>query len=377
MSETPVFDAPEINGPVAGTLLIGDILSYSKQELAIYDANAAPLRWSDVHTGAMQTCPEAQPVLDQADEVIEGPVLFAGVVTDRFGHLHLNSLGRLWAVDQLPPETKLLFTTRRPAKPDGFPHLKPMLDILGIQNEVIIRRSAVHLPEVYTAPDLYGARHIGLGSPEYFAWLDKRLPPSGPVDPHRKIYVTRSRLGPTFGRFANEDHLEKLLQQQGYEIFAPEDHSLSEQFDTYQRAGTLIFAESSSLHIFAMVRRPEQNIAVIQRRDPLPPLITNQLIARPGSSPLKINAIRKIYWPPVRRKNTSVAALDFNVIKENLVDHGFIAADAAWSKPDLETETQSINAGLKPGEKMLTEAERDKFLKEFRAAKRKRMRKKR
>ena len=373
MPKMPAFDKQVVHGPVSGTLLIGKLLSYSAQELAIYDDNANPIRWSDVQTGAMKTSPEAEPDLSQATETLDGPVLFAGVVTDRFGHLHLNSLGRLWALEHLPKETKLLFTTRRPAKADSFPYLQPMLDVLGIKNEVVIRRSPVRMPELYTAPDLYGARHEGLGSAGYFDWLDKHLPPSGPVDNDLKIYVTRARLGPEFGRVANEDHLEKLLKAQGYQIFAPEDHSLSEQFATYQSAGELIFTESSSIHIFAMVRRPEQRIAVIQRRDPLPPLIRNQLVARPGAEPLKINAIRKILWPPVRRKNTSVAVLDCNILKDELAKHGFVSSDAPWPAPDAEMERASIEAGLGPGESMMDDAEREQFLKNFRVAKRKRL----
>lgn len=373
MSQSAEMPIPNIHGPTCGTMLVGKVLSYDRQELAFYDDDTGLIPYGDVHTGAMQTQPITSPDLTAATEIIEGPTLFGGVVTDRFGHLHLNSLGRLWALDQLPPETTLLYTTRRPSHPEKFPHLQPMLDLLGIKNKVMIRRSPTRFECLYTAADLYGARYIGHGHPAYFNWLDSRMPPVGPVDMKRRVYVTRSRLGPTFGRYANEDHLEELLVAEGYEIFAPEEHSLADQFELYQTAGQLIFAESSSLHIFAMVRRPEQKVAVIQRRDPLPPLIENQLVARPGSEPIKINAIRRVFWPPVRRKNTSVALLDFSTIKKELVQAGFIHMDAIWPLPDEDAETTSVNAGLAPGESMLDEAGRKKFLKEFREKKRQRM----
>ena len=121
----------------------------------------------------LESVPENIPAQD-----IDGPVLFAGLAPVPFGHVILNSLGRLWALEHLPSETKLLYVLLN-KQSTGAPHLRPVLDLLGIENEVVFLNSARTCSRVFTAADLFSEGTKGHVAPDYLTWLQKRLPPKG------------------------------------------------------------------------------------------------------------------------------------------------------------------------------------------------------
>ena len=69
----------------------------------------------------------------------------------------------------------------------------------------------------------------------------------GKKDRTSKVYVSRSNVL-SGGTFLGERYLESLLQEEGFEIFRPEEHSLTWQMDVYRSAKTLIFPEGSACH---------------------------------------------------------------------------------------------------------------------------------
>lgn len=142
------------------------------------------------------------------------------------------------------------------------------------------------------------------------------------------------------------------------------------QVAAFKDAGVLIFAESSALHLYALIRRPEQRAAVILRRKALPDLISQQLSARPGPPISVIDAIKAEYWPPVRQDNLSVSELDFDRLRSGLIGAGLLLPSARWSPPSPEQTSASLNALVDPGETLLTARERKRFLKRLRAERR-------
>ena len=137
-------------------------------------------------------------------------------------------------------------------------------------------------------------------------WFLNRLPPRGAVTAGRKVYFSRSRLGPEVGRFCNEPLLEGLLEKDGYEIIASERLSLEAQVTVMQDAEALLFAESSALHLYGLVARKGQRAGVIQRRSTMPTLIIGQFRDVPIDLCV-IDAIEDILWPPLRAVNRSIA----------------------------------------------------------------------
>ena len=189
-----------------------------------------------------------------------------------------------------------------------------------------------------------------------------------PPDPAISVYVTRTALGPEAGRFACEDHLETLLAQQGYQIFVPEQHSIAEQVAMFQRAGRLIFAEGSAVHLFSLVRRPGQISAVIHRRPELPAVMLAQMADRAGEPTRAVNVIADVFWPPRRGDHLGLSVLDFAALGRELAAMGLIDAQG-WLAPSEAMVQASLRAGLKEGDPLLTRAERAGWLRQLREKK--------
>ncbi|MEP3634223.1 MAG: glycosyltransferase family 61 protein [Shimia thalassica] len=369
MSETtPEFAAPRLQGPFEGTLLTGGNKTRFLREFGIYGVDGVALPDSDIGGQELSSFPAENPDIPTDIPEFEGPALFAGLVLEQFGHVLMNSLGRLWALDKLPPDVTLVFVPKRRPAARNYPFLRMILDMFGISNDFIITKGPMHFKTLYTASDLFGERYLGRGSVPFFDWLDQRLPAAGPVTKGRKVYLTRTGLGDKIGRFACEDHLEKQLAAQGYEIIAPEKLGLLPQIALYQDAEHLIFSESSALHLYGMVRRPGQTAAVIKRREELPVLIRTQMNDRAGTDVAEIHALRRIFWPPLRSDHLSISLLDFKKVHDQLAAANLIDPDTPWQAPSFDAEKKSMVAGLEPGEKLLNRQERRDWLRALRKA---------
>ncbi|MDO6669987.1 glycosyltransferase family 61 protein [Paracoccus sp. 1_MG-2023] len=363
----PIDPKQVVSTPDAFSLAV-DRVDRRLCRFGLYDGNGVPIPHGDVvgdtfvsriHEGPLQPAPSA--------ERIEGPVLFAGGADKQFGFFLTSGLGRLWALDHLPAETKLFYATRPQKQQPGYGFIPQVLSSLGIRNEVVLSDRPLRFDMLHTASEIFGERWGGTGRPEFYDWLDERWQPSGAVDPDDRLYVTRSGMEGIYGRFACEDHLEELLSEQGYEIFAPEKYSISEQVARYQRAGRLIFSEGSALHLFGLVKRPGQMFATIQRRAALPDLMLRQLADRRGGALVAIDVIDDILYPPRRGAHLALSVLDFERLGRRLLDEGFIGSTASWEGPDDARLTASRQSGLAEGERLLTRDEYKAMLSRIRA----------
>lgn len=331
------------------------------REFGAFDPHGRAVPYVDVQGSFYETRPLDGP--DPVGEVpqLTGAWLFAGFAPDQFGHVLSNALGRLWALDHLPLDCGLYFLCHHRHHTVDLQNLKAVLEALGIRRRLHVSRQVERVDRLFTATDQFGERYQMRGSAAFYAWLDARLPQVRP-QPGRKIYVSRSKLGQRMGRFACEDHLEALLAADGYEIFHPEQHSLIAQAAAYLRAERLIFAEGSALHYYALMRRPSQRFAILQRRPDLPALIQAQVHDRAGPPPLILNHIVERWWHPVRADHMAVSVLDFAQIRTDLVAQGFLSPDAPWSAPTEQACRSSLEAGLQAGETMLTQKQHQQFI---------------
>jgi len=328
----------------------------------LYNARGFVLPQGQIRTSSWMNRPAGRVRMPGDATRLFGPALFAGSVDKQFGFVLLNSLGRLWALEQLPPETVVLFGAKPVASAASYKFVHTILRALGLPNPILILHEGnVVFDRLHIAEELFGEATGGKGSPEFYQWLDRRWPAAARPDPARRIYVTRSALGPGVGRIACEHHLEALLASEGYEIYAPEAHPLTHQVATLQGAGKLIFAEGSALHLFALLRRPGQISAVIHRRTDLPEIMRQQMADREGSPTSAINAVREHWWPPRRGDHLGVAVLDFDLLREQLREAGLINGDG-WRVPTADEEAQSLAAGLLDGERLMTFEERGEWL---------------
>ena len=359
--QVPVVD---IHGPFEATGILS-MRVRRHREFGLYKEDGTPVPHGEVAGSLTHSTPLPQSPGHAPEKVFEGPILFAGLAPRQFGHVILNSLGRLWALEHLPADTALLYLPQIRAIPQRYPYVQPLLDMLGVNSTLMLHDRPTRYMSLFTAKDDFGERHGGKMTERMREWIAFRLPTTGPVTKDRKVYFTRSRLGVSVGRFCNEDLLEQLLLADGYEIVAPETLSLNRQVAIMQDAETMIFAEGSALHLYGLVQRPEQNVCVIQRRHELPSLIKSQLL----DGPSKVNfveVISSILWPPKPGDNISIAQLDFEKLRDALVDAGCLSPDAAWRSPRSDEIAFSLGAGLSPGVSLVPDHERAGWLRRHR-----------
>jgi capsular polysaccharide biosynthesis protein len=351
-------------------LLPGARIDRRTTSLGVYGADGAVLADCAIATASWTNRPpdRGTPVLDAP--LILGPALFAGSVDKQFGFVLLNALGRLWALDHLPAETVIVYAAKPQAKPPGYGVVGAVLRALGLTQSVLITQGPLRLEQLHSAQERFGECRGATGAPEFYDWIDQRWPAAGPPDPHDRIYVSRSGLGPKAGRFACEDHLETLLIAQGYRVYHPQDHDVAHQVATFQSAGQLIFAEGSALHLFALVRRPGQVSAVIHRRPDLPVSMLAQMADRTGPATQAVNAVQQQFWPPQRGEHLGLSVLDFDTLGDALVAQGLVSRQG-WSAPARDAVQASLRAGLALGEPLMTATERSIWLKAQRDARQK------
>lgn len=294
-----------------------------------------------------------------------GPALFGGSVDKQFGFVLLNTLGRLWALEHLPAETLVVFAAKPQAQPPDFSGVPRLLRSLGLHNSVVVADGTLHFDALHTAPEWFGEATGARAAPGFYDWIDRRWPAAGSPDPDVALYVSRRGLGPLAGRFACEDHLERLLEAEGYRVFHPEAHSLADQVAAYRRAGRLIFAEGSALHLFALLRRPGQISAVIQRRPSLPAVMRAQMADRPGQPTQAVAAVRALWWRAARGAHLGLSELDFEALRDQLRAGGLIRG-VGWHAPDPGAVQASLREGLAPDEALMTAKQRRDWLRGWR-----------
>ncbi|MFN3722546.1 MAG: glycosyltransferase 61 family protein [Paracoccaceae bacterium] len=351
-------------------LLPGARIDRRTTSLGFYDQHGAVLPDCAIHTPSWSTVAPERGTAQADSPLIFGPALFAGSVDKQFGFVLLNSLGRLWALQDLPAQTTIVYVAKPLAKSPDYAFVPMILRGLGLNNPIIITQDALRFEMLHTAEERFGESLGGRGQPAFYDWIDRCWPATETPDPDRRIYVTRSGLGAATGRYACEDHLEALLRAEGYVIYRPEAHSLTHQVQTFQAAGKLIFAEGSALHLFALIRRPGQISAVIHRRAALPDVMLTQMADRAGAPTVAINAVAAQWWPPQRGAHLGVSVLDFAALREHLAGLGLISG-ADWHTPSAAQLEASLAAGLAPGERLMDMGQRADWLKTQREARRK------
>lgn len=332
--------------------LPGERINWRRSSFGVYDSKGTPAPHTEIRTASWVNVPVEKASPPQNALHLFGPALFAGSADKQFGFVLLNALGRLWALEDLPPQTTIVYGAKPTRRAIAYAFLPVVLRSLGLHNPVAVLKSEARFEELHLREERFGEARGGRGTPEFYDWIDRRWACAGKVTPGRKLYVTRSALGPMEGRYACETHLETLLAEEGYEIFAPEQHPLEHQIDTFARAERLIFAEGSALHLFALIRQPEQISAVVQRRPELPAVMTAQMCDRAGPGTLAINTVTELLWPPVRGDHKSRAVLDFDSLRADLRAAGLISG-RGWRVPRPEEVTASLNAGLSRGDMLM------------------------
>ncbi|WP_114961997.1 glycosyltransferase 61 family protein [Tritonibacter mobilis] len=266
---------------------------------------------------------------------IPGRWLWGGVLWAHFGHFLVESTARLWALANLDaPVDGVLFIPKRPAVRDqvrGF-----QSEFVGLmQKDLPIRVAAdpAMVEELVVPGQGFGLGDITEATPKYrnaiHAQFARDIKPEGP----EKLYISRSKLGLGKGGLLGEEQMEAYLAAEGYEIYHPQEHSLSAQLARYKAARKVIAADGSALHLYAMVGRPDQKVAmVLRRKSTAHTLLTDNVRHFCKCDPLVIGALRTEWVPKDNQRSSrlSFGELDHSVIGRALKDGGFISGGENW-----------------------------------------------
>ena len=283
-------------------------------------------------------------------EKLPGRWLWGGVLWAHFGHFLVESTARLWALNSLhKPIDGILFIPKRPRTGEdlrGFQ--REFIDLMSPDIPVRVATRPMQVDELVVPGQGFGLGRITAGTPKYRDAIHARfaqdVQPEGP----EKIYISRSALGLGKGGLLGEERLEELLEKEGYETFHPQRHNLATQLARYKAARKIVAADGSAIHLFAMVGRADQDLAIILRRKSS----ANNLLAANvshfcGRDPVMISALRT-EWVKEDGKQTSnrlsFGEIDHSIVGRELAQTGFIADLTDWSALTDEERRQSLES---------------------------------
>lgn len=283
---------------------------------------------------------------------LSGRWLWGGVLWAHFGHFLVESSARLWALDHIDgPIDGVLFMPKRPKVGDavrGFQ--QEFVGLMAPELPIRVATEATQVEELIVPGQGFGLGKITEGTQKFRNAIHNRFARDVEPDGASKIYISRSALGVGKGGLLGEERLEDLLIKQGYDIFHPEKYDLKTQLARYKAAKHVVAADGSALHLFAMVGRADQKVAMILRRK----AGANNLLARnvahfTGTDPIIVDALHTEWVRSNKGKSNrqSFGELNHKVIGRALAAGGFIDPDAEWEPlTDKQRKQLFLDKGL-------------------------------
>lgn len=280
---------------------------------------------------------------------LTGRWLWGGVMRSHFGHFLTESTGRLWALDATEePIAGIVFTHKRPRGRKLNNFQRRFFDLLGVDVPVRVLRAPTRVERLIVPGQGLGLGEIAAGTQKVRDQFASRFAAQVMPNGSDKLYISRSRLGPELGSILGETCLEKLLAEEGYEIFHPQAHSLEDQIARYRAARHVIAADGSALHLLAMAMPRAQRVAIIARRkSSAVDLLVRHVGSFMGTTPLVIHAIKKEWLrnDTSTRKRFAFGELSFVDLGATLQAAGFVSNGAWTDLPDQAVRDALIERG--------------------------------
>ncbi|TGD98216.1 glycosyltransferase family 61 protein [Methylobacterium nonmethylotrophicum] len=201
-----------------------------------------------------------------------GTYLYVGALQQHFGHFIINTLARLWPLDDLAGEAvrpTLLCHSLGPTVPwEATAFIPEILGRLGLGVQDLasfdrpMRIPTLLVPQAALQQDDYAfpiladlCRRIG-GA--YYA------PEDVDADP-QPVYLSKARLTHGVRRFTNEEAVTALLERNGVRIVFPELLSFPEQVRLFARHRVILGSNGSAFHTLLFAPPGRQVIALTDR----------------------------------------------------------------------------------------------------------------
>ncbi len=294
-------------------------------------------------------------------EELTGTWVYGGFLKTHIGHLVTESLGRLWAFDDLTEKVQGLIFIHM----NGFPKVvheeEFSLEVLdraaeksikanGYVEEIIsffsrpcpikvsgrpfkVERLIVpsQLMGLQSASDLIGGHETYRLSVSKH--ISKNIPLDNDLEP-LKLYVSRSKLSVASSSFFMESAFEAALSLEGYTILYPEKIGFTEQMALYARASHVILASGSACHVLALACSRHQHVALLNRHEGTWAGFGRQLRLMGAASVLELEHISGVFSPEDSSSTSTlklhparlVHSLDLALIWGLLRKNGFVSS---------------------------------------------------
>lgn len=286
----------------------------------------------------------------RVSERISGKWIWGGVMWMHFGHFLVESTSRLWALDQVKDAEGIVFIPKRPRVGDKLvSYQTDFIELMGCELPIKVVTEPTEIEELIIPGQGFGLGQIVDGSQAFRAAIHSNF--AADVEPvgGDKLYISRSKIGFRKGALIGEERLEGYLRKEGYEIYHPEEHDLRSQISRYKAADRIIAAEGSAIHLFAMVARPDQKLAVIARRNSgATDQIEKHVTSFSGTPPVSINALKRTWMPEGKtKKRMGLGEINMSAIRSQLIDAGFIRQNAGkWASLSISSVKKMLGDGF-------------------------------
>lgn len=280
----------------------------------------------------------AAPAMPPADSIVDlpGTWMFSGIAYGHFGHFIVESLSRIWAVDELRGKLDGLIFTPKIIGPNVdriVSVYQPMMQALGVDVPARSTQVPLRVARLYVPRQGFGMHDLTTGSDKFRAYMKanagKGIDAKGP----ERIYISRSQLPPNRGGLIGESVLEELLAAEGYAMYHPQKESQTDQIAQYKAARDIISVDCSPLHLVGYVGNADQRIAILTRRSmDIAKSMVNQLRSFNDSDAFEVNTLVRDWVPgnAHRAGRSSFGELDFPRTYEILKAKGMIASETPW-----------------------------------------------
>ena len=274
---------------------------------------------------------------------LSGRWLFGGFFQPHFGHQITQCLGRLPWLEQVGDVDGILFAglPKAARQAENQKPFKALMELAapGVPVRVAVRPTEVE--RLFVGQSQFAEFTDCVPQAGFVAWAQKRFAQvRAKTQKGRKLYVSRHRLDPLLGRVLCEDLLEDNLRRLGFEVFYPEEHTLSAQLRAYSEAELILTTDGTAAHMIAFMQNPNQKVVVIARRIQKPIFIHNHLIgfqpAEKEAHPAFVNRIIREWQLPGDNRLRVRSELDFAGLFDDLAKLGVLPLErkSEWMIPD-------------------------------------------
>lgn len=191
---------------------------------------------------------------EKVHKTLKGVTLYGGYLRKIWGHFLMGGLSRLWTVvnrDFLKTIDNVLFFTNEINMLSLTGNYLEIMELLGIADKLIIckdeniKTEKLIVPEISFEHDVFNSKACH----ETFDYIiSQAMKDFTPAQKNRKVFFTRRYIKDGAKNEINLKKLEKVFEQNGFEIIAPEKLSMTSLIRTLSETSILASPSGSTAH---------------------------------------------------------------------------------------------------------------------------------